>query len=522
MSSATSATKIRTAHHKVLRNIASNWVGYGINMSVGFFLSPLLVHRLGDVSYGVWAMAVQLGAYMSVLDFGIRVAVTRFLTQHSARNERARINAVISVALLLLGSMGLLCMLVAIPIAWITPLRMGIPSALVHDARIAILLIGASVAVTFPGALYTGALAAVSRYDLINVRNSLTAIVRAAALWYALTHDYGLVAVAAITGVTSFLGYLCEFVIASRVFGGFTFRLEVPSMVADAKTLFSFSIFAFLLSISTRLLLWSDNVVVGFVLGPVAVTHYSIGGNLVDYFRTILSSITSVFVPLASAYDATNDSRGLKTLLVSGSRFTLGFLIPGIVGLFTIGGEFISLWVGPRYVQTSLAVMIVLAIPLLFAPLQATCNQVLYGMSKHRVYSYIAISEAVVNLVLSIVLARRIGLLGVAWGSLIPALIAEGILLPIFTARTVGVSATHLYWQSVFKPIITSLPCAAFFYWTSHSRVITNWASFVTVALAGMCIHCVCAWSFGADESEREIVRERVRMFRTRFSSAES
>ena len=74
----------------MLRNIASNWVGYGINMAVSFLLSPLLVHRLGDVAYGIWAIAVQLGAYMGVLDFGVRVAVTRFLTQFHERGELER------------------------------------------------------------------------------------------------------------------------------------------------------------------------------------------------------------------------------------------------------------------------------------------------------------------------------------------------------------------------------------------------------------------------------------------------
>lgn len=495
----------------MLRNIASNWVGYGINMAVSFLLSPLLVHKLGDVAYGVWAIAVQLGAYMGVLDFGIRVAVTRFLTQYHERGDTRRINETLTTAILLLGGFGLFCSVVAVPLAWWTPAHMGVAAGLMTPARIAIFLIGISVAVTFPGALFTGALAALSRYDLINLRSSIGALVRGLLLWFLLAQGYGLIAVAVASVVVTVVNYAVEFMLANRAYGGLQPVLPRPFWGSNVSALFQFSAFAFLLSISSRLLLWSDNVVVGMVLGPVAVTYYAIGGNLVDCMRSVLSSITCVFVPIASSYDAKQDMDGLRRLFIRGSRLTLLFLLPGICGLFTIGKPFIGLWMGERYIPYAFPVLVLLTVPLLVAPLQVTCNQILYGMNRHQTYAFLAISEAVLNLGISIYLAHRIGLFGVALGTLIPCLPIEGIALPLYTARVLGLPVGKLYLKTVLEPIAASLPCALFFWAAMRWNVVQNWGEFLAVVIAGVLIFAGCAVFLLMRSEDSELVTTRLR-----------
>ena len=95
---------------------------------------------------------------------------------------------------------------------------MRVASAMLVPARISIFLIGISVAVAFPGALYTGALAALSRYDLINLRSAISAVSRGLLLWFLLAHGYGLLSVAVATVVLTVLAYTVEFVLANRAY----------------------------------------------------------------------------------------------------------------------------------------------------------------------------------------------------------------------------------------------------------------------------------------------------------------
>jgi O-antigen/teichoic acid export membrane protein len=75
---------VRAFHDRVLRNVASNWVGYLTNLLIGFLLAPVLVHNLGNVGYGVWALSLQIGAFISVLDFGIRIALMRIIMRNKS------------------------------------------------------------------------------------------------------------------------------------------------------------------------------------------------------------------------------------------------------------------------------------------------------------------------------------------------------------------------------------------------------------------------------------------------------
>ena len=48
----------------IVKNVASNYVGVMGSIVIAFFLSPYLVHTLGDTGYGVWSIIASLTAYM--------------------------------------------------------------------------------------------------------------------------------------------------------------------------------------------------------------------------------------------------------------------------------------------------------------------------------------------------------------------------------------------------------------------------------------------------------------------------
>src|SRR5450755_2807636 len=60
----------------IVQNVLSNWLALAVTTVVGFFLSPFVVHRLGNLAYGVWVIIGSLVSYMGLLDLGLRGAVT--------------------------------------------------------------------------------------------------------------------------------------------------------------------------------------------------------------------------------------------------------------------------------------------------------------------------------------------------------------------------------------------------------------------------------------------------------------
>ena len=56
---------------RIVQNIFSNWFALAITTLVGFFLSPYVVHHLGNLTYGVWVLTLSFTAYMNLLDLGL-------------------------------------------------------------------------------------------------------------------------------------------------------------------------------------------------------------------------------------------------------------------------------------------------------------------------------------------------------------------------------------------------------------------------------------------------------------------
>src|SRR5439155_3850123 len=84
---------------RIDQNVLSNWFALAVTTVAGFFLSPYVVHHLGNLGYGVWVIISSLVAYMGLLDLGLRGAVTRFVSKGATQNKHDEASKTVSGAL---------------------------------------------------------------------------------------------------------------------------------------------------------------------------------------------------------------------------------------------------------------------------------------------------------------------------------------------------------------------------------------------------------------------------------------
>jgi O-antigen/teichoic acid export membrane protein len=318
--------------------------------------------------------------------------------------------------------------------------------------------------------------------------------------------------VAIVSLVTGCATFALQFALASRLYGGFRYRLNREQFKSTLKPLLNFGFFAFLLGISGRLVLWSDNIVVGVILGPAVVTFYAIAGNLIDYLQGILSSSLSVLVPLATSYDARSEEEKLQSLFSRGSRFLVLLFLPAIIAVIVLGPGFISLWMGARYVEISGKVLVLLAIPLVFAPMRGAAQQILYGSNRHKFSAFISLGEAFTNLALSIVLAYRIGAVGVAWGTFIPGVLSAGIVIPMYTLRRLAMNWRNFYWNSFLLPVLAGLPYMGLLYLMRSMGLTSNLVKFFATVIGSSPLYYLFVWFLVLKKPEQELLRKQLRL----------
>jgi len=444
---------------RIVKSASSNWLSYAISVVVAFLISPYVVHQLGNLAYGVWSFVVSLISFLGLLDFGLRGAVTRFVSRHHTEGNHEAAGKALSAAFWLRLWIGISVVLISLGFSFVITRFIAIPKELQFAARIAVLVAGSSFAISLTCGVFAGVLAALHRFDLLSTVTILQTIIRAAGIVWLLRSGHGIVALAllelvVISAANATLAFLCF-----RIYP--QLRLSFGRPDADLlRSFWQYSSYVFMINVCYQLISYSDNLVVGAFVSVSAVTFYSIAGSLVDYLRQLVTALTTTFMPLASSYEAENKDDGLRNLLIQGTRAALCVSLPVELALCFRGSTFIGLWMGQSYAQISGHILQILVCSQFFTLANATSGNIAYGIAKHRPVAWCVAIEAVVNLTLSILLARKIGIYGVAWGTLIASLGTHLVFWPVYICRILRVRLLTYLWQTWAYSAVCFLPFA--------------------------------------------------------------
>jgi O-antigen/teichoic acid export membrane protein len=352
---------------------------------------------------------------------------------------------------------GVIVAFLSVLLATVVVTRMKIPAEYLFAARVVLVLTGFNIAITIINGLYAGILIALHRFDLSNGTEVASAALRSLAIVVALQHGLGLISLALLHLFFNAVRLAVNFVLARKLYP--QVRISVASV--DRQTLrliFSFSVFSFLLHTSLSLIYASDLVVIGAYLPVSAVTFYVIGATMVEYARSLVSGITQTMSPLASSAEAKHDSQELRALLLKGSRWATMAIIPVAATFLIRGSSFIALWMGPQFADLSGHVLKILAVTLLFNASGSVVGSVMLGISRHKPLVPVLLAEGLCNLVLSIFLVKRIGIVGVAWGTLLPNLLTSVFFYPWYARRVLKVNLREYGVSAWLKPVLAAMP----------------------------------------------------------------
>jgi O-antigen/teichoic acid export membrane protein len=332
------------------------------------------------------------------------------------------------------------------------PIMFKVTPAMATQARVVVLLMGLNFAVYMSIGVFGGILSALNRYDLYTLVVLTQLTLRVIGVVTVVRAGYGIVAIAWCELFAGTVSYILFAVVARRIYPELKIRLKKPSREI-LKRIWSYSAYVFLLMVAIQLVYQTDNLVVGAFVSASAVTFYSIGNSLCRYTQQLVGAMTATFTPAASTYDAAGDTSSLRALYYNGTRATMAVSLPVLITLIFRGNNFIGVWMGPQYSQTSGIVLAILASALLFSLQNTPATSIAFGIEKHKTIAKWAIAEAIANLALSIVLACKIGIYGVAIGTLVPSLAVNLLLWPRYVSRLVGIPYSEVFlkvWGPVF------------------------------------------------------------------------
>src|ERR1700681_406821 len=441
---------------QILRNVGSSWSALAINVIVGIFLSPFILHRLGDAAFGVWVLIFSVTGYYGLFDLGIRSSIVRYVSKYTATGEREKLAQFVNTALFTYTSIGAVSMVLTALLSSYVEHVFKVPPEMHSQARLLLLMVGASVSVGFPLGVVGGMLEGLQRFYILNWTSIGSTLARAALIVYFLNRGYGLLTVALVTVLLPIFSSVLRGII---VFRYCPVRLGLEYVNRDSfRHMANYGGTTFLVLVAVRLRFRTDELVLGTMMSTIAVTWFNFGARIVDYANEFVSSLAQVFVPMSSQSEAVGNLDRVRKIYIAGNRACAFLILPIIAILILFGKHIIRIWVGARYVPHSYPVLVIMIIPFTLMLSQAASTRILFGLGKHQILAVIIVIEGVANLILSIALVPQLGIVGDALGTAIPLSFTCLWFLPRHLKKQIGVPVGTLLREAYTLPILLTLP----------------------------------------------------------------
>lgn len=473
-----------SAPHRTRQFIGGVTVGYVhtvVVVAVGLWLTPYVLHHLGQREYGLWLLGAQLLTYLALVDLGVVALLPREVAYATGRGDGLMAEelpkVVAETARLVMCQMpavaaACLACWVLLPADW-------------PELKWPLVIVLVTFAATFPLRIFPAVLQGLQDLTFIGVTQMGSWITGTILTIAAVAAGFGLYSLAAGWVATQLLvSAIAAWRLLARFPCAWPSRRQRVSR-SDLRVRFGKSVWISVSQVAQVLLNGTDLIVVGKLLGPDAVVPYVCTGKLVALLANQPRLFVEVAVPALSQIRADGSRQRLFQLT---SGMTQGLLLgSGAVVCVTlaINRSFVSWWVGEtRFAGLGLTLLFLIG--MLLRHWNITAIYSLFCFGYERRIALTSVADGLVSTIAMLVLVPWMGLKGAVLGSLMGAV---AISLPS-NLRAVAreeqlsfVASQQLLWPWLarFVSLFGAIAALALV-WTPHGP----WAFAATAVIVGV------------------------------------
>lgn len=327
------------------RNVVANLVGGGWVALLTLAITPVQINLLGMESYGLIGFITTLQIMIGVLDLGLTSTITRELAgdtspgrQASRPLVRTALTFYWGIALLIGGALFVCAEWVSI--AWFNPQE-------VSHSEIAkgLQVVAFVLALRWPVALYSGALAGVQRMDVLNLAKAAIATLRLVGGMLILLAWRDLAAFLVWVAFSALVEVLLYAAICRKIMPELDWRLGFS--VHALKNIWGFSLSMNGLALLGMGITQLDRLLISKILPLESLGYYSLAYSTATAISLVLSALSSALMPSFAAAYAANARETLLQRYDIANRVAL--FGTGLVSfsLIFFGEPLLSMWVNP-------------------------------------------------------------------------------------------------------------------------------------------------------------------------------
>lgn len=463
-------------------NAISNWLALGVNVILSFVLTPILISKLGDENFGIWALVSSIIGMYGLMDLGIDSAILRYVSFYSGKEDKKSVDQVLNTSLITYIIIGSVILLLTFLSLDFLARFFNVSNNNINNFKYTLIFIGSSIAVTFPTNVFRTSLLSHEFYVINNIIRITSEVLRVSTILVVLNIGYGIKEVASITLFISILNFLVYIIICTL-----TSTIHLNLFLFSSKMLKKILLFGFpaMVTILAHLLrVQMDSIVIAKWMDFSSVTLYNISVKLTMFLTQFIMAISAVLDPRFGSLFGKKNYEEIKKIFYESSviitflTFSVGF------SLLIFGKSLLNLWVGPAYLE-SYVILVILTIGQMLTCIQMPLISLLFALNNHRIVALISIIEGILNLSLSILFVQYFGVKGVALGTLIPIILRLPFLFVYIIKNCSYLMIDKKIILLIGKPIINISIISTVLIYFSNKLIINSW---ILLAIAFGCI----------------------------------
>jgi O-antigen/teichoic acid export membrane protein len=502
-----------TEKRRLISNTLANGLAQFTAMASSLIFMPMLIRAFGVHDFGLFLLASSIAAYASLVDFGVGTALIKHVAERSASEDKEGLGKHISTSLAFYIVAGLFIAAVLGGLALMTDSLFNVSADGARLLRNLLLVVAAFSLWTWPATTGGLVLAGLQRYTVSAMTAIAVAIANVGVILLVLATGQGPLALLLGQSVVAAIAAGVNILLARKAVVGVRVR-PGDADLAVLKDIMSFSWAIFLLQICTIIIYQqTDRVILGVFLGASAITLYESAGRMQGLVTQVTQFATSAVLPFASQLDAEKRSASLQTLFLRGTKYVMGLVLPVVVGLMILAKPILAAWLGPEFARQALAAQILLSYQLLAVGcVVGEAILIGRGHAQRRVFNSVFV-VTLGNLVLSIMLVQRMGILGVVIGTAVPWVVDFPMRLRVALTE-VDVSLGDWFKRSA-GPVYLSLVATALVAYAAYLTPLVN--SLLGLAVVLM-VSIAASWAFLAAFTLSPVERDELRDLSRRAS----
>lgn len=484
-----------------------SYVSIGINLLIQLLYTPFLIAKMGQSEYGLYSLIASIIGYLTVLDLGFGNAIVVFTSKYKAQNkikEEKKLHGMFRIVFIVLGVIvGLIGLILFFNVDnmfgnTMTPVEL-------HKAKIMMLIVTFNLLLTFIFNIYSSIITAYEKFTYQKLIAILGNILKPLFMIPFLLMGYKSVTMCLVITIVNIIILLSNYIFCKK-----KLNINIKYNGFDKKVfkiVLGYSIWIFLASIVDKVNWSVDNFILGAVSGTIAVSIYSVAATINQLFLSLSTAVSGVLLPKVSkmvAKKATNEELTNEMIKVGRIQYYVIFLICS--GFILFGKQFLMLWVGKGF-EESYYVTLFLTIPLCFPLIQNLGISIMQAKNKFKFKSITTLIMAIVNVIISIFLAKKWGATGAAIGTCISLVVCNIIIINIYYHKKLKLNMIR-FWSSIIKETIPFIIPVLFIVLVLKYMSLNGWFGFATYVLIYTIIYSIVAYFLSMNKYEKDIVNK--------------